>query len=211
MPSHSLLDQFIIHADQALRTMLAPASAAAPSPARGMPEPELSAPERAHAAALMRVNHAGEVAAQALYHGQALTARSERVRAQMLTAAQEEGAHLAWSEARIRELGGRTSVANPFWYAGAFAMGAFAGRLGDKWNLGFVMETERQVERHLDGHLQQLPVADTKSRAIVEKMNADEVRHGREAERLGGAELPLPVRLAMSATSKLMTRGAYYA
>ena len=210
MPSHSFVDQLIIQADQALRTMLAPAASAAASPARGLPEPDLSAAERAHAAALMRVNHAGEVAAQALYQGQALTAKSEPVRAQMQAAAAEEGAHLAWSEARIRELGGRTSLASPLWYAGAFAMGALAGRLGDRWNLGFVMETERQVEQHLDLHLQQLPAADTKSRAIVEKMKSDEARHGREAERLGGVQLPLPIRLAMGATSKVMTRGAYY-
>lgn len=205
----TFVDALLIQADNALRTLLAPATAPIPSPARGMPETDLSAAERAHAAALMRVNHAGEVCAQALYQGQALTASNPTVRCHMLEAAREEGAHLAWSEARIKELGGRTSVLNPLWYAGSFAMGALAGRAGERWNLGFVMETERQVEQHLEGHLQQLPPTDDKSRAVLNQMKADEIRHGHAAQLLGGSELPLPLRLAMKAVSKVMTVGAY--
>lgn len=161
-------------------------------------------------ARLMRVNHAGEVAAQALYQGQALTAREPRVATAMRTAAAEEMDHLAWCEQRIRELNGRTSVLNPLWYAGSFAIGALAGALGDKTSLGFVAETEKQVEAHLRGHLDRLPAADHRSRAIVDRMTHDEVNHGAQATELGGSTLPLPLRLAMRLTSRLMTTGSHW-
>jgi 3-demethoxyubiquinol 3-hydroxylase len=207
----TLADRFLAHVDEALRTVAAPApSPSRPSPAKGMDALELTAAERAHAAALMRVNHTGEICAQALYQGQALTAKSDAVRAQLLEAAKEEGDHLAWSAERVRDLGGRASVLNPLWYVGSFAFGALAGGFGDKANLGFVAETEKQVEKHLADHLEKLPPADTQSRAVLMQMQADEVRHGRAAREAGGAELPLPVKLAMQAVSKVMTRGAYY-
>ena len=165
--------------------------------------------QRAHAAALMRVNHVGEVCAQALYHGQAITAKSARVRAYMESAAVEEGAHLEWCAARIGELGGRTSLLNPAWYAGAFVLGAAAGLRGDATSLGFVAETERQVEAHLESHLNALPVADVRSRAIVERMARDEARHRAEATAAGGTVLPFPARLAMKVMAKVMTTVAY--
>ena len=169
----------------------------------------LSRDECARAAALMRVNHVGEVCAQALYHGQAMTAQSERVRAHMEGAALEEGAHLEWCAARIGELGGRTSLLNPAWYAGAFVLGAAAGLRGDATSLGFVAETERQVEAHLESHLNALPVADVRSRAIVERMARDEARHRAKATAAGGTALPFPARLAMKMMAKLMTITAY--
>ncbi|HVJ13567.1 MAG TPA: 2-polyprenyl-3-methyl-6-methoxy-1,4-benzoquinone monooxygenase, partial [Burkholderiales bacterium] len=165
--------------------------------------------QRVHAAALMRVNHVGEVCAQALYQGQALTARQPAAREALERAAREEEDHLAWSAERIRELGGRPSLLNPLWYAGSFAIGAVAGALGDKWNLAFLAETERQVEEHLSGHLESLPEEDRRTRAVVEAMRADEARHRASAVALGAAELPEPVRRAMRLASKVMTTVAY--
>jgi ubiquinone biosynthesis monooxygenase Coq7 len=167
--------------------------------------------ERKHGAALMRVNHAGEVCAQALYQGQALTARNAAARNALERAADEETEHLAWTERRIEELGGRKSVLNPLWYAGSFALGAAAGLLGDKWNLGFLAETERQVAKHLDGHLNEIPAGDSKSRAVLEQMRVDEAGHATSALEHGAAELPMPVRLAMRLSSKVMTRTSYWA
>ncbi len=202
-------DTLITAFDRALRAITSVAPAA-PLPAAAMqPGPDLTPSEKREAAALMRVNHVGEVCAQALYHGQAMTATTPVVRAQMERAAAEEGAHLAWTAARIDELGGRVSLLNPLWYAGSFALGAVAGRMGDATSLGFVAETERQVEQHLEGHLGRLPPGDTRSRAIVAAMQADEARHAREALAAGGVELPWPARLAMRAMAKVMTATAY--
>ncbi len=159
---------------------------------------------------LMRVNHAGEVAAQALYQGQALTARDPAVTEALRESAAEETDHLAWCEQRLGELGGRTSLLNPLWYAGSFAIGALAGALGDRASLGFIIETEKQVESHLGNHLERLPNADSRSRAILEQMQRDEIAHGQKAASLGGKDLPAPVRFAMRLTSRLMTRGAYW-
>lgn len=204
------LDRVIIAFDNGLRTLLAPAHGARSTPGEAMPEPELTAAERQHAAGLMRVNHTGEICAQALYQGQALTARNEDARAALEKAAAEETDHLAWTAQRIGELGGRPSFMNPLWYAGSFALGAAAGLLGDKWNLGFLAETERQVEGHLAGHLDRLPAQDEKSRAIVNEMKVDEARHARTAVDYGAAELPEPVKLAMKLASRVMTRTAYW-
>jgi 3-demethoxyubiquinol 3-hydroxylase len=199
------IDELIIGFDKGLRTLFAPARSTRPVPGETLPDADLDAAQRSLAAALMRVNHSGEICAQALYQGQALTARDSGARAALEAAAQEETEHLAWTEKRIAELGGRKSLLNPLWYAGSFAIGAAAGALGDKWNLGFLAETERQVERHLEGHLARLPETDRKSRAIVEQMCADEARHARTARQHGGAELPAPVKAAMQASSKVMT------
>jgi ubiquinone biosynthesis monooxygenase Coq7 len=199
------IDELIIGFDKGLRTLFAPARSTRPVPGETLPDADLDAAQRSLAAALMRVNHSGEICAQALYQGQALTARDSGARAALEAAAQEETEHLAWTEKRIAELGGRKSLLNPLWYAGSFAIGAAAGALGDKWNLGFLVETERQVERHLEGHLARLPETDRKSRAIVEQMCADEARHARTARQHGGAELPAPVKAAMQASSKVMT------
>jgi len=201
------LDQFITTFDLGLRTVFASPHAGRSYPGNG-PEAELSDAERVHAAALMRVNHVGEVCAQALYAGQALTAKNEQVRAELEQAAREETDHLAWCETRINELGGRKSLLNPLWFGGAFGIGVVAGLLGDKWNLGFLAETERQVEAHLDGHLQQLPEADAKSRAVVEQMKADEARHAQTAVDHGGAALPVPVRWAMRRAADVMRQTA---
>jgi len=203
------LDQLIAQVDRALRTVSSVANASRVSPAEALPEVELTAQDRRHAAALMRVNHVGEVCAQALYQGQALTARDPHAREVLQRAASEEEDHLAWSAQRIGELGGRTSLLNPVWYAGAFAIGAIAGALGDRWNLGFLAETERQVEEHLSGHLGRLPQEDARTRALVEAMRADEARHRDTAVQLGAAELPSPVRRAMRLASGVMTRIAY--
>ena len=198
-------DRAIGEFDRALRAVLGVHCAGRPSPAGNAAEAGLTQSERAHAAALMRVNHAGEVCAQALYQGQALTARDPRNREALEHAALEEQDHLAWSAQRIRELGGRTSLLNPIWYAGAFAAGAAAGALGDRWNLAFLAETERQVEDHLAGHLARLSPADQKTRAVVEAMRADESRHRESAIALGAAELAEPVKLGMRALAKVMT------
>ena len=204
------LDRLITAFDNGLRTLLAPAHSARAVPGAALAEPEMTAPERQVAAALMRVNHTGEICAQALYQGQALTARSATARAALEQAAVEETDHLAWTAQRIEELGGRASLLNPLWYAGSFALGAAAGFLGDKWNLGFLAETERQVEGHLEGHLDRLPAQDEKSRAIVNEMKVDESRHARTAVDHGAAELPEPVKLAMKLGSRIMTRTAYW-
>jgi ubiquinone biosynthesis monooxygenase Coq7 len=203
------MDRLISEFDRALRAITGVAHAARPSPGEGKPEAELQDAERAHAAALMRVNHVGEICAQALYQGQSLTARDARARDTLEQAAREEEDHLAWSAQRIRELGGRPSLLNPFWYAGAFAIGAVAGALGDRWNLGFLAETEHQVEEHLTGHLQALPAGDERTRAVVEAMRRDEAKHRATAMRLGAAELPAPAKAAMRLASKVMTTLAY--
>jgi ubiquinone biosynthesis monooxygenase Coq7 len=204
------IDNLIGEFDRALRAVAGVAEAARPSPSARIAEVEMSAAEREHAAALMRVNHVGEVCAQALYQGQALTARDPHARASLEQASREEQDHLAWSAARIRELGGRPSLLNPLWYAGSLAIGAFAGAMGDRWNLAFLAETERQVEAHLSGHLQALPVSDARTRAVVEAMRSDEARHRETAIELGAAELPEPARRAMQLASKVMTSVAYY-
>ena len=206
----TLIDRAIAGFDRALRTVAGVYEEARPNPAVALEEAQLSDRERAHAAALMRVNHVGEVCAQALYQGQALTARDPHARSALEQAAREEEDHLAWSAQRIHELDGRASLLNPVWYAGAFAIGATAGALGDRWNLAFLAETERQVEEHLSGHLDKLPQSDRRTRAVVEAMRTDEAKHRDTALRLGAAELPAPVKLAMRFASGVMTRVAYY-
>ena len=203
------IDRLIAEFDRALRTVSSVAEPSRLSPADALPEAELSEHDRRHAAALMRVNHVGEVCAQALYQGQALTARDPHARRALERAAREEEDHLAWSAQRVDELGGRTSWLNPVWYAGAFTIGTVAGVLGDRWNLGFLAETERQVEEHLSGQLERLPEKDERTRTLVEAMRADEARHRDTAVRLGAAALPAPVKLAMRFASGLMTRIAY--
>jgi 3-demethoxyubiquinol 3-hydroxylase len=203
------VERLIGEFDRALRAVAGVVRATRPSPAADVAEHDLQAATRRHAAALMRVNHVGEVCAQALYHGQSLTARNADARQALERAAREEEDHLAWSAERIRELGGRRSLLNPLWYAGSFAIGAAAGALGDRWNLAFLAETERQVEEHLTGHLEALPAEDGRTRAVVEAMRADEARHRNMAVELGAAELPQPVRLAMRLASKVMTTVAY--
>ncbi len=204
------LDRLIIGFDKGLRTLFAPAQSLRRMPGEDLPEAELAASQREQVSALMRVNHTGEICAQALYHGQALTARDSSARQALEQAAQEETEHLAWTERRIEELGGRKSALNPLWYAGSFAIGAVSGLLGDKWNLGFLAETERQVVEHLEGHLQALPEADQKSRAILEQMKTDEARHATHALQHGAAELPPPAKLAMRLSSKVMTQTAFW-
>jgi len=203
------IDELIIAFDKGLRTVFAPARSVRQIPGEELADADMDAAQRTLAAALMRVNHTGEVCAQALYQGQALTARNSAARAALEEAAQEETEHLAWTERRITELGGRKSLLNPLFYAGSFAIGAAAGVLGDRWNLGFLAETERQVVRHLESHLGRLPAADQKSRVIVEQMRDDEARHATSALKHGGAELPAPVKAAMRASSKVMTGAAF--
>ena len=202
-------DSLILLFDGALRTLAGVHRAQRVSPAAQVAEGALDANACAEAAALMRVNHVGEVCAQALYQGQALTARDPQTRRALAQAAMEEQDHLVWSAQRIGELGGRQSLLNPLWYGGAFALGAVAGALGDRWNLAFVAETERQVEAHLEGHLARLGDADSRTRAVVEAMRVDEARHRQSAIALGAAELPEPVKLGMRAMAKLMTTLAY--
>ena len=202
-------DRVISRFDTALRTVAGVHRSARPSPGRAIPEADLAPVARADAAALMRVNHVGEICAQALYQGQALTARSTHLPPVLDEAAREEEDHLAWCSERIRELGGRTSALAPVWYAGSFMLGALAGAAGDRWNLGFLAETERQVEAHLDGHLERLSPQDLRTRAVVQQMRVDEGRHRATAQRLGGADLPDPVRGAMRAAAKVMTTVAY--
>ena len=204
------MDKFIIGFDHALRTLLTPAQTLRPVPGTELPEVELSDSEKSESTALMRVNHVGEICAQALYQGQALTARDAEVQQTLAQAAREETEHLAWTERRIAELSGRKSLLNPLWYGGSFAIGAVAGMLGDKWNLGFLAETERQVETHLAGHLKRLPHHDGKSRAIVAQMQVDEAGHATAAMAHGGADMPIPVKLLMKLGSKVMTKTAYW-
>lgn len=206
----SILAHLILQVDLALRTIFVQAPTVRPMPGEALPDPELSEEERRHVAALMRVNHVGEVCAQALYAGQAFTARDGAVREALHQAAWEETEHLNWTERRIEELGGRKSLLNPLWYAGAWTIGAVAGRLGDSVSLGFVAETERQVEMHLDGHLSQLPAADRRSQAIIDQMKADEVAHAQTALSLGAAELPGVAKGAMKLAAKVMTKTAYW-
>jgi ubiquinone biosynthesis monooxygenase Coq7 len=202
-------DPFIISLDNALRTLAGAVHAARPNPAGVFEDETMGAQERREAGALMRVNHVGEVCAQALYQAQALTARTPELRRQMELAAREETDHLAWTQQRLAELGDRVSWLNPLWYAGAFGIGLLAGRGGDATSLGFVVETERQVEAHLATHLDRLPAADSRSRAIVEVMKADERRHADEASAAGGAELPRPVRWLMRGAAMVMTSTAH--
>jgi len=202
-------DRFITEFDRALRAVAGVSQASRASPADRIPEAELNESQREEAAALMRVNHVGEVCAQALYQGQALTARRAEAREALGRAAREEEDHLAWSAERISELHGRPSLLNPLWYAASLAIGAAAGALGDRWNLAFLAETEHQVEEHLSGHLERLPQEDRRTRAVVEAMRADEARHRRTAIELGAAELPAPVKLAMRLASRVMTTVAY--
>jgi ubiquinone biosynthesis monooxygenase Coq7 len=205
----SPLDRLLANADHALRTVAATPHAEQPSPAADQPRAALDDDQRREVAGLMRVNHAGEIAAQALYMGQALVARDAATRARLERAAAEENDHLAWCEERLAELEARPSRLAPVWYAGSFAIGALAGLAGDRWSMGFVVETERQVEAHLDAHLERLPAADRASRALLERMKADEVRHADAARAAGGAELPRPVRGLMRLVSQVMTRTAY--
>jgi 3-demethoxyubiquinol 3-hydroxylase len=202
-PSRSLPDQLLSTADRALRALFAPARAARPAP--GLPGAIPVETERRLAAGLMRVNHAGEIAAQGLYHGQALVARDPAIRQLLEKASREETDHLAWCEERLRELQDRPSRLDPLWYAGSFAIGVAAGLANDRVSLGFVAETERQVERHLDTHLEQLPATDLRSRAIITQMRADEIAHGDLALESGGASLPIPVQKLMQATARVMT------
>jgi 3-demethoxyubiquinol 3-hydroxylase len=203
------IDTLIFGFDRALRTLSGIASSVRPNPAADAPDGSLTSEERRHAAGLMRVNHAGEVCAQALYEAQALAARDADARARLLQAAREEEDHLAWTQERLTELGARTSFVNPVWYAGSFVIGICAGLLGDATSLGFVVETERQVEEHLTGHMDRLPPADARSRLIVAAMRDDEIRHGMAARDAGARDLPWPVRALMRATAKLMTVTAY--
>lgn len=202
-------EKVILEFDRALRTVFVSARSQRPIPGAGLAEAEMSEEERAHACALMRVNHVGEICAQALYQGQALTSRDSTLGDALRGAAEDEIEHLAWTEQRIAELGGRKSLLNPLWYAGALSMGLIAGRFGDKWNLGFLAETERQVEAHLDGHLQQLPEQDSRSREVVDQMRIDEIHHAQTAVSLGAAELPGPVKAAMKLAARVMTAAAY--
>lgn len=204
-----LPDRLIIQFDKAVRTVFAPAASVRPVPGASLPDVPMSAERRAQTAALMRVNHCGEVCAQALYQGQAITARDESVRTELERAAAEETEHLAWTERRIAELGGRKSLLNPVWYGSSLALGMLAGRLGDRWNLGFLAETERQVEAHLKSHLDRVPEDDARTRAILDQMTADEVAHAATAIRLGGADLPAPVKTAMRLMGRVMTTLAY--
>ncbi len=204
------LDRLLAGANNALRTIAAPAGhATRKNPAAGVSESELTDQQRRHAAGLMRVNHAGEVAAQGLYQGHAVVARDPDIEEQMQHAADEEFDHLAWCEQRLHELGQNRSVLTPLWYSGAFLIGAASGVLGDKWSLGFIAETERQVCDHLDSHLDRLPDEDARSRAIVAQMRDEEQEHGDNAREAGAAELPEPVRQLMKLTARVMTSTAY--
>jgi len=207
---HSFLDRCLIQFDQALRTCVPGSShATRGSPAESIEEEELSAAERKHVADLMRINHTGEVCAQALYAGQATTARLTEVRESMEHAAQEEVDHLAWCDERLKQLDSQPSVLNPLWYGLSFGMGAIAGLAGDKWSLGFVAETEQQVCEHLEDHLQKLPEVDNKSRAILEQMIVDEKHHGETAKEAGGVDLPQPIKQAMTTMSQVMKKTTY--
>ena len=204
------VDDLIFGIDKALRTLFVAASTLRSVPGSGEAEADLSLEEKASAGALMRVNHVGEICAQALYQGQVLTCRDEEIRAALEKAAVEETEHLAWTERRILELGARKSILNPLWYLGALSIGVVVGRVGDGWNLGFLAETERQVEAHLDSHLDKLPKQDVRSRSIVAQMKSDEQRHAESAVALGAKELPAPARQAMRLAARVMTRTAYY-
>ena len=204
--SLSIVDHLLIAADEALRALSGVGTASRPSPAHALPE----GGDASVSAGLMRVNHTGEICAQALYSGQALFACDDSVRMALRSAAAEERDHLAWCRARLDELGSRPSLLDPLWYAGSFGLGMISGFAGDRWSMGFLAETEAQVEKHLEGHLERLPPSDARSRAVVEQMRADEGRHGSMGRELGGQELPLAVKAAMRLASRVMTRTAYY-
>ena len=207
----SLIDSIIPEFDKALRAVFGAAPTRRPMPGQDLPEAAMSEHEKRHVAALMRVNHCGEICAQALYQGQALSSRDPAVRRELDQAAWEETEHLNWTERRIAELGGRKSVLNPLWYAGSLAIGMFAGKCGDAWSLGFLAETERQVEGHLESHKASLPAQDGKSWEVLEQMKSDESRHAETARQYGARELPLPVKWAMKLSSKVMTKLSYLA
>lgn len=204
------LDSLIVEFDKGLRTLFSQAHSVRPHPDTGIADVSLSESEKKKAVALMRVNHCGEICAQALYQGQAWTAHDPQVQRKLGEAAREETEHLAWTAHRVHELGGHLSVLNPLWYTSSLAIGAFAGLLGDKWNLGFLAETERQVGAHLQSHLNKLPESDVKSRAVVQQMYMDETQHAQMAMDMGAAELPFPVKLAMTFSGKVMTNTAYW-
>lgn len=210
----NLVDSLICQLDAGLRTVFAPAPAARAMPTVGSPvladSNVLAAAEAVESVRLMRVNHVGEVCAQALYQGQLLFARDDKTRELLEHAAKEERDHLAWCQGRITELGGKTSVLSPIFYAGAWALGAASGLAGDKWSMGFLVETERQVEAHLDTHLDKLPINDGKSRAIIAQMREDEISHGNSGEAHGAVTLPAPIKAAMLTTSKVMTATTYW-
>lgn len=209
-PNYSFLDQVLISIDNSLRTLWSKPHAQRIDPAQGLPEATLLPSERKQSGALMRINHTGEVCAQALYYGQALATHDIQVKTAMLQSAQEETDHLAWCEQRILELGDHVSYLNPLWYWASFSLGLLAGIAGDKWSLGFVVETERQVEKHLYNHLQKLPSFDHKSRAILEQMCADEAHHATVAMGAGARELPDPIKKGMKVMSNVMTKVTYY-
>lgn len=206
----SHLDRLLLEAQHAMGVLSGLSRTRRADPAAGLDAVPLEAEDRRHAAALMRVNHVGEVCAQALYRGHLAAARTDDSRALFAQAADEESEHLAWTAGRVEALGGRLSVLNPLWYAGSFALGYASGRAGERWSLGFMAETERQVAQHLQGHLDELPAADEASRRVVAQMKADEARHAQAAQGAGGLPLPLPVRLGMRAMAKIMTATAYY-
>jgi len=206
-----LIDSLIAEFDKALRAVFAAAPTRRPMPGADLPEGAMSEAEKRHVAALMRVNHCGEICAQALYQGQALSSHDPAVRRELVQAAWEETEHLNWTERRIAELGGRKSLLNPLWYAGSLAIGLLAGKFGDAWSLGFLAETERQVEGHLEGHKASLPAQDRKSWEVLEQMKVDEIRHAETASHYGARELPPPVKLAMKLSSKVMTKLSYVA
>ena len=211
MKAYTSIDKFIMGVDQALVTVFgSPKTTGRGYPASGRSDEQVSAPDKEHAARLMRINHVGEVCAQALYQSQAMTTRNTTIKAKMRQSSEEENDHLDWCAKRIDELGGHKSLLNPLWYAGSFALGTAAGIAGDRWNLGFVAETEKQVVRHLESHLEQLSEDDQRSRAIVEQMKTDEAEHATAALKAGGSDLPEPVRKGMQLMSKIMTRTAYW-
>lgn len=209
----NLIDKLICEFDTGLRTVFAPALPHRPSPGKAQTNENLSSLSKAEqdqSIRLMRINHCGEICAQALYQGQALVARDEHTRQLLKHAAQEEHDHLAWCEGRLSELGGAKTVFNPFWYVASYGLGVLSGLAGDRWSMGFLVETEKQVEKHLDNHLTQLPLADSRSRQIIEKMREDEIKHGETGKQQGAIELPALVKQAMRLASKLMTRTTYW-
>ena len=209
--TYTTTDVVFLLADDALTTLFGrPRTTGRENPGATVDEGQLSTFEKAQSARLMRVNHSGEVCAQALYRSQALTARSDALKKRMVQAAREENDHLRWCEDRIETLGGKKSLLNPIWYAGSFALGAVAGLIGDRWNLGFLAETERQVEKHLEGHLDRLPESDARSRAVVRQMKEDELSHATSALRAGAAELPDPIKSWMRLTSRVMTKTSHW-
>ena len=209
--TYTTTDVVVLLADDALTTLFGrPRTTGRENPGATVDEGQLSSFEKAQSARLMRVNHSGEVCAQALYRSQALTARSDDLKKRMVQAAREENDHLRWCEDRIETLGGKKSLLNPIWYAGSFALGAVAGLIGDRWNLGFLAETERQVEKHLEGHLDRLPESDARSRAVVRQMKEDELSHATSALQAGAAELPDPIKNWMRLTSRVMTKTSHW-